>query len=327
MLNINFDIMPPNFEKIADDIPFDANKHLALEKPSETLSLHDLGYEDNIVADCPSDFGVSNAFRLLSNEGVEALLHITRQLKQYYRGNFRIDYCTRGGVYRSQFLRDLCLNPDITAFISEICNVALIPHTIPHQLGHINYNPEIVGKNIDKWHVDTLRYDYVLFVTDPNKIKGGAFQYFKGTKTEMADYKDNNKKIPKHKVIAPDIPAAGYAIMQQGNMVVHQAKALLEPAERITMVNGYIPKNPDIDDFTRYDQLFLADPSDIVTAEYTRHIALQSMRQLEKYINNYQFSNNRDDYISQLEKTASLLQNAANNIKNADKSIGEDFGD
>ena len=32
-------------------------------------------------------------------------------------------------------------------------------------------------------------FDYVMFVTDPKKIKGGQFQYFYGTKDEMAENK------------------------------------------------------------------------------------------------------------------------------------------
>jgi len=35
------------------------------------------------------------------------------------------------------------------------------------------------GYGIDKWHYDTLQVDYVMFVTDPNEVEGGEFQYFK----------------------------------------------------------------------------------------------------------------------------------------------------
>ena len=49
-------------------------------------------------------------------------------------------------------------------------------------MGHLNYAPTTIGDNVDKWHVDTLRYDYVMFVTDPKKNQGGAFQYYRGTK-------------------------------------------------------------------------------------------------------------------------------------------------
>ena len=71
------------------------------------------------------------------------------------------------------------LCPDITEFISGFVGVDLMPHTMPHQLGHLNYAPKTVGENIDKWHVDTLRYDYVMFVTDPAKQQAGHFSTLK----------------------------------------------------------------------------------------------------------------------------------------------------
>ena len=61
----------------------------------------------------------------------------------------------------------------------------MMPHSIPHQLGHLNYNPLKVGENVDKWHTDTLRVDYVMFVTDPNAVEGGEFEYFLGTRHEV----------------------------------------------------------------------------------------------------------------------------------------------
>ena len=118
---------------------------------------------------------------------------------------------------------------------------------------------------MDKWHVDTLRYDYVMFVTDPTQVVGGEFQYFKGTKDEMAEFVKTGQNVPAERVISPAMPGPGYAVMQQGNMVVHQAKGLREEGERITMVNGYVAADARIPDFTRYDQLRLVDPAHIAT--------------------------------------------------------------
>ena len=44
------------------------------------------------------------------------------------------------------------------------------------------------------------------------------------------------------------------------------------------MVNGYVPRDLRFPDFTRYDQLVHADPPDVVTAEYERHIAVARPR-------------------------------------------------
>ena len=62
-------------------------------------------------------------------------------------------------------------------------------------------------------------FDYVMFVTDQKKIKGGQFQYFYGTKDEMAELKKNNKKIPSDKIISPEIPGPGFAVFNKENML------------------------------------------------------------------------------------------------------------
>ena len=126
-------------------------------------------------------------------------------------------------------------------------------------------------------------------LTDPKKQQGGAFQYFKGTKDEVAACRAEGKPLQFEKIISPDMPGPGYAVMQQGNMVVHQAKALTALGERITMVNGYIPADPAFEDYTRYDQLTYADPLPIATAEYSRHVALHARRAIDETIKDIPF--------------------------------------
>lgn len=278
MSQIISDDLPKGFAWLEKEPDFIPSRHLALEAPDVIESLFDFGYAPDEIANCPSDFAVSSIFRVLSDEGAACLLDVCRQLSAYTSSNARIDRNTRGGVYRSRFLRDLCLSQDVTDFMSQIAGVTLAPHSIAHQLGHLNYNPHEVGKDVDKWHVDTLRYDYVMFVTDPQKLVGGEFQYFKGTKHEMAAIKASGQEVPHARIVQPKMPGPGYAVMQQGNMVVHQAKGLREEGERITMVNGYVAADAKIEDFTRYDQLKLVDPADVSATEFARHHALLAQR-------------------------------------------------
>ena len=230
-------------------------------------------------------------------------------------------------MYCSKFLRDLCVNPELTNFVSEICGIDLLPHTMPQQLGHTNFNPLEVGKHVDKWHVDTLRFDFVMFVTNPNDVAGGEFQYFKGTKHEMTELHSTATPIPADKIVTPEFPNAGYAIMQQGNFIVHQAKSLQAVGERITMVNGYIAADPFIEDFTRYDQLTLVDPQELISAEYLRHVAIQARRQLEKGIGEIQFdTDNSLQYADLLEQTAAGLVRAAQQLRGSKSKDMEHFG-
>ena len=319
--------LPAGFERLENEPVFNPARHLQLEAPAETYSLQEFGYaSDTGLDEAPVDFAATSIMRILSDEGAACLYETAKRLEPFATSNPRIERNVRGGVYRSQFLRDLCMSPDITAFLSEIAGIELMPHTISHQLGHMNFNPAKIGGNVDKWHVDTLRFDYVMFVTDPTKNEGGQFQYFKGTKQEMAALKEAGQPIPADKIISPDMPGPGYAILQQGNLVVHQAKGLTAVGERITMVNGYVAADPAIPDYSRYDQLCHADPEDVVSTEFSRHAALQAKRFLDQKIMSGGFDAGHQTKADQLEQAAAILMEAAGQIRKGKQDM-EHFGD
>ena len=211
MYPIHFNEMPNWYAALDNEPKFDPAIHLALEKPETLYTLSDLGYTGETLENAPANFAATSVFRVLSPEGAETLYRTVKRLEEFTTSNPRIERNVRGGVYRSKFLRDLCLSPDINEFLSDIVDLKLMPHTIPHQLGHLNFNPRNIGKNVDKWHVDTLRFDYVMFVTDPAKNQGGQFQYFKGTKEEMAAFKKAGQEVHTERVISPVMPGPGYA--------------------------------------------------------------------------------------------------------------------
>lgn len=319
--------LPHGFMSLPETTVFDPSVHLQLEKPTEVYALADLGYSPEDIASCPTTFGATSVFRILSDEGAAALLDVARQLEAFTTSNARIARNVRGGAYRSKFLRDLCLCPEVTAFMSDICGIPLLPHTIPHQLGHLNYNPETVGENVDKWHVDTLRIDYVMFVTDPKSVKGGEFQYYKGTKDEFLARKKSGEPLDETKVVSPNMPGPGYAILQQGNMVVHRAKGLSAPGERITMVNGYVPRDVRFPDFSRFDQLTLADPAHIVGAEYLRHRQWMMRERLAAQIADFEFHDDTDAMADELSAMAADMTEVAAQLRAAGQAEIEHFGD
>jgi len=191
----------------------------------------------------------------------------------------------------------------------------------------LNYNPDTVGENVDKWHSDTLRIDCVLFVTDPNSVEGGEFQTFTGTKEEVAELKCRGMPLPEDRILSWKAPGAGYALLQQGNMVVHRAKGLRSSGERITMVNGYVPCDLRYPDFTRFDQLYLADPPHVAAAEYERQTAWLAGEYLQHMLEHTEYSEDRLRSAERLEQAARMLQQAAINIREADKVTMEHFGD
>lgn len=70
---------PQGFERLDNEPEFDPAKHLQIEMPSDVLSLGDLGYSASEIAECPADFGVTSIFRILSDEGIAAMLETARR--------------------------------------------------------------------------------------------------------------------------------------------------------------------------------------------------------------------------------------------------------
>ena len=139
-----FDIQnnkPKGFPSIKSEPVFNPNTDLQLEKPRQVTNLATLGYSKKELKDLSTDFAFSSPTRILSDEGVGKLYEVVKLLEPFAKSSERIPRMVRGGVYQSKYLRDFSLSKDITNFFSEITKVKLQPHTIPHQLGHINYNP------------------------------------------------------------------------------------------------------------------------------------------------------------------------------------------
>ncbi|MGB0866191.1 MAG: hypothetical protein ACPGSC_06760 [Granulosicoccaceae bacterium] len=61
--------------------------------------------------------------------------------------------------------------PVFTEHLSGILQTPLLPLAMGYQMARLNYQPLTVGKNVDKWHYDTLQVDTVMFVTDPNAVE------------------------------------------------------------------------------------------------------------------------------------------------------------
>ncbi len=328
--DINLRLHPsviPDYEPIQDDPVFDPARHLALEQPASTLSLTDLGYGEEIAGTTPTQVAATSCFRVLSDEGVEAMYHVCKQLEAYTTSNPRIARNTRGGVYRSKFLREFSMCPEYVEHLSVVMQTPLLPLAMGHQIAHLNYQPLTIGENVDKWHFDTLQVDTVMFVTDPRSVDGGEFQYFKGTRAEMTEIHADGKPFPHDRVISPDMPGPGYAVLMQGNYVVHQAKGLRTEGERITLVNGFSYADRNTPDYTALGQLFLADAPNVAAAEYTRHIALRCGREFEQVINEPRFNDSPKEHAQRLARVQTELNKAIEQLNNAAGEEMRHFGD
>jgi len=327
--DVNLHLHPlagPDYDSIQDDPEFDPARHLALEMPASTLSLADLGYGDEIEGTTPTSIAATSCFRVLSDEGVQSMYHVCKQLEAFTTSNPRIARNTRGGVYRSRFLREFSMCSDYIEHLGSIMQTPLLPLAMGHQIAHLNYQPLTVGDDVDKWHFDTLQVDSVMFVTDPRSVDGGEFQYFKGTRDEMAEIHAAGKSIPHDRVESPAMPGPGYAVLMQGNYVVHQAKGLRDEGERITLVNGFSYADRDIPDYTALGQLFHADSASVASAEYARHIALRCGRELEEIINRPGFGDSPTEHAKRFARVQSELAAAVEQLNDAAGEEMRHFG-
>ena len=204
--------LPRGYEWFDDEPEFDADRHLALTEPDEIVLLTDLGYGPAEVEGKATPVAASTPFRILSDEGVEIMLAAARRLRAFNRpAGDRIERMTRGGCYRSRWLRDLCLSADVADHLGRIYGIDVIPHPMPVHLGHLNYEPLRVGEAVDKWHHDTLPLDYVMMVTDPTTLPGGRFEYFRGTKFEAAALAERGEQPSAARTITPEFGMASRA--------------------------------------------------------------------------------------------------------------------
>ncbi len=305
------EIRPDGYEWLDGEPTFEPTLHLDIQPPDGVTMLTDLGYRLEEIAATATPMAFSTPFRILSDEGAAVLLDVARRLRPFQsRAGERIENMVRGGCHRSRWLRDLCLAPEVTDVMSAAYSVDVAPHTMPVHLGHLNYEPTIVGDAVDKWHHDTLALDYVMPVSDPQNLSGGRFEVFLGTKAEAAELATAGERPPADRILAPDFGGPGWAIALHGNMVVHRGGPLTEPAERITMVNGYVALDRSRDDQSRSRDLVGVDDPAVLATEWARHAAWRGVGRLQDLLDTLPYG---------IDKTtaAELLEAAVVDVRRA----------
>jgi len=310
------DTQPPGYSWLADEPVFDPEAHLQLETPAEVLMLADLGYEAAEIATKATPVAASSPFRLLSSKGAEVMLDIARQLRIHVtRAGERIENVVRGGCYRSKWLRDLCISPEVSAHLAAIYGIEIAPHPMALHLGHMNYEPKEIDNAIDKWHHDTLPLDYVMMVTDPATVDGGRFEYFLGTKHEAAEMAAQGRTPPPERVVAPDFPGPGYIIALHGDMVVHRAGPVFAAGERISMVNGYVSLDTSLDEQARNKDLIVVDDPNVLYTEWAKMAAWRSHARLGALIDELAFTSDKDAVVAELERAIADTQRAIEEMR------------
>lgn len=273
---------PPGYGRLASDVPWD-DGYLEFQPPERIYTLDDFG--DEAADRAFSAVAITSPFRFLTDEGVEILQRICRELEASAKGSDRIPKFVRGGVYRSEFLRGLTTDPTLIAWLRDLAQAPLEPHPVSHHAIHINYAPDDLSLNVDQWHADIVSFDYVLMVTDPHAMKGGRFEYFVGPAEEGKALLERDGELPLERIRAAEFPGPGWAVFQQGHRVLHRATRLEERGERITIVGSFFTPHPELDDPTgsTIPRLRRVDGDEIALVEGSRYAAVAAARKLERF--------------------------------------------
>lgn len=286
---------------------FEESIHLELTNPEKIWSLKDFGYKDNFIRDAPFNIAVSSPFRILSDVGIKALNKSINKLLKYKNTSERISNFIRGSYFRSTFIKDLLSSKKLNEHISKLAGAKALPHPMALYQGHINLKPEDEDQAVDKWHTDTVVLDFVLLCTDPSQFSGGQFEYFKCTKGEAIKglIREEDRDI-----IRVEFPRAGYAILQQGNLVVHRATAVSEGKERTTLVQSFISDDPSFVDISKLNDCRPVDPPDILYSEWARYKAFLSQRKLNKLLETLPNSEDKNMICLELRKAIRDVEQA-----------------
>jgi len=307
--------VPDSYPRLAGEPRFDAARHLALEPPVSVMTLADFGYDAEARARCPSQIAITSAFRILSDEGLAALRAVGeefRRLEAGTEGNPEAAYVKpRGSAYSSRFARDLSHCPELLDFVSQIAGTPLAPHSMPTLGSSFVYAPPQVEKTNQGWHMDSLGFDCVILVSDPDETNGGGFQYFQGTLQEVAricgvaehEIRTSVGKLgnlPADRIHTMTYRRAGYGAFMQGNMVLHRGEPLRRPAPRSVFVPGFIALDLDYPDVTNWREVRKWN-SPSVTNEYLRHQAWRARSFLDDAIATQPFDQPAEAYRRSLE--------------------------
>lgn len=314
------------FDSIEADVRWDPERHVEITPPESVTMLAEWG-PDAAGPTALSPVAITAPFRFLSDEGVAMLHAICSELEQYAVGDDRIPKKRRGAVYRSAFLRGMVSDPTILAFLSDLAQVRLEPHPVTHHAVHINYAPDDLSLNVDQWHRDAVGFDFVLIASDPRPMKGGRFEYYAGAVEEGKDLLLSGAGLAAEKVMSPEFPGPGWAVLQQGHRVLHRACKLEERYPRITVVDSFWVPVPGIEDPTDLPTLLRADGREIALVEWSRYQALVAARKLEHFAaTKTDFGHSHEELKADLRAVAALLGEAADAFDTVEEGRLISFG-
>jgi len=323
-------VTPPGYSYLQEEPRFEPGTDLQLEPPQYRRTLADLGYTPKDQQDYASDLAITGPLRVLSDRGVAKLLEVAGLLSpQVISSAPWAPGVVRGAVYRSRFLRDLSLSPQVADFFSAIGATPLVPTSFPHQLAHLNFPPTDLSRPVQGWHYDENAFVMVLMGHAPAALDGGRFEYFQGTRAEGLALLASGADIPRDRVAVPDFPGAGFAVLMQGSTIVHRAAPLRAPGARLTMVTSYDTRevrhpDPNRMYFVRAD--LEEDPNARLErycryVEYARHKAWRVQGRLSDFLDDVQWTDDPEAVSQMLGGAVGELVEALTSLRRGEVTV------
>ena len=283
------------FPMLESEPEFDADQHLALEMPDHITTLEAFGYDRTTRQQSPSDLAVTAPFSILSDAGAEAVKQVgaaLKQLNQLTENNPEAAYIKpRGSAYSSKFFQSFWHCSRVTEFFSDIAGTALVAHPLASAGAAFIYAPAVPSKSNQGWHLDSVGFTSLIALNDPGSLEGGGFQYFLGTRDEVAALAGTSAddlrtsvghltELPTEKVVTIKYPRAGHGVLLQGNLVLHRGQPLRTPAKRMVFAVSYMAEDANYPDVTNWREIAKWN-SPTMRPEYARHKAWRAKQLLE----------------------------------------------
>lgn len=232
---------PEELNPLTEVCVFSPSQHFAFSVPERVVSLVEIGYSAEFTKTMACETAYTTPFRLLSNEGLEALRKVADNILKEKRtlSNGALDEFGNA-AYLSPFVKALAQSAEIRSLLSEITKTAVVPYVREHFLAALNVGKPAKKRPVRNWHSDYQSMNLIVFLDDPKDFKGGKLQVYKGTKEEADALLRVQNYLNEDKVETIIPPAAGYAVLLQGSLVMHAVTALdsADP-DRRTLVLGY----------------------------------------------------------------------------------------
>ncbi|MEQ9191222.1 MAG: hypothetical protein RLQ25_12105 [Alphaproteobacteria bacterium] len=318
------DRLPPGFSYVEGEPAFDAARHLMLEKPAQSWSLEDVGYDPARIGQYASPVALLTPVRLLTDEGVAALQQaieacMPRSHADQGRAR-RLHYCT----YHSRFIHDLMHSVEVTDWLSGIFQTPIAPHTMPHLGSQLNLGHDEPGKDIVPWHHDRVSFTMVLSMYDPSKVRGGRFEYFFGTREEAKEILDEAGDLPRNRIVSPAC-MPGTACLMQGSAIMHRGAPMEAPGYRASLVHSYCARDLSLPDANRtyFTGSRFGVPEGQVSpvfTEWARHKAWVSRAKLGTLMEELPFTEDRTAIIAALREGIADVQGAIARLEEGEVS-------